>query len=316
MISEAPGKLFVIGEYAVLTGAPAVLVPVPQRARVEMASSDLPEVVICADRQSKHDMQSALQQLPLLRSVAETLAAADRLNRSSLTLDTSAFFREGRKLGLGSSAALTAALVRALLTDADETTLERQAIACHRRFQQGRGSGADVALAIAGRPVRFMTNAPTQAISLPESLHMLAVWTGDPASTTDFVSRFDAWRGAQGAAAQRLIEELHSICLAFIEACSTGNSSASIGAVDDYDQVLMTLSSASGLDFYSKPHQQLRNKVKSADCVYKPSGAGGGDFGLALSTDITSIQALSESLTAAGWYNFLLNADQSWSSHG
>src|SRR5690606_33624009 len=71
-----------------------------------------------------------------------------------IVLDTSAFFLKDRKLGLGSSAAALAALLGALwqavgATPADEASAFAALKAAHSGWQGG-GSGADLAVALAG----------------------------------------------------------------------------------------------------------------------------------------------------------------------
>ena len=45
MNASAPGKLFLVGEYAVLEGGPALLVPVKQRAEVTIEASNESQVI-------------------------------------------------------------------------------------------------------------------------------------------------------------------------------------------------------------------------------------------------------------------------------
>src|SRR5215468_7013869 len=96
MIATAPGKLILTGEYAVLDGAPAIVVAVDRRA--------------IARRNATPRGSS-----PFLVAVAEEIAArrgaSDPAARAALevSVDSTAFYNRAQKLGLGSSAAVTVA---------------------------------------------------------------------------------------------------------------------------------------------------------------------------------------------------------------
>ena len=79
-----------------------------------------------------------------MRSVG---AAADALPSSLvIDIDSRAGFDGGRKLGIGTSAAVCAALCAALLARCgSELATFPIALAAHRSAQGGRGSGIDVA---------------------------------------------------------------------------------------------------------------------------------------------------------------------------
>ena len=95
MIATAPGKLILTGEYAVLDGAPAIVIAVDRRAIA---------------RRNAIPRGSS----PFLIAVAEEIAArrgaADPAARAALeiSVDSTAFYNRAQKLGLGSSAAVVA----------------------------------------------------------------------------------------------------------------------------------------------------------------------------------------------------------------
>ena len=98
MIATAPGKLILTGEYAVLDGAPALVIAVDRRG----------------DRARARRARAAARRSSL--AVADELAArrgaADPAARAALEIavDSRAFYDDGAtKLGLGSSAAVTVA---------------------------------------------------------------------------------------------------------------------------------------------------------------------------------------------------------------
>jgi len=100
MKATAPGKLILTGEYAVLDGAPALVVAVNRR--------------VTASRHTGPRGSS-----PFLVAVAEEIArsygvdAPEARAAMEIVVDSSSFFLGNTKLGLGSSAAVTVAATAA-----------------------------------------------------------------------------------------------------------------------------------------------------------------------------------------------------------
>src|SRR5687767_8580508 len=96
LIATAPGKLILTGEYAVLAGAPAIVVAVDRRA---------------VARRNATPRGSSPFLLAVAVEIAERRGAADPAARAALeiSVDSTAFYDRMTKLGLGSSAAVTVA---------------------------------------------------------------------------------------------------------------------------------------------------------------------------------------------------------------
>ncbi len=302
--ATAPGKLFLLGEYAVLEGGPAILTPVPQRASVTLKPTG-GNVTIIADQSHTLPLTRAIDAFPLLNSLVSLNPDID-FHQVTLTLDTEAFFHHGQKLGLGSSAALTVACVSALQPALAPIALAAEADKCHRHFQGGVGSGADIALSAMAQPIMFTMGAAPTPVSLPSTLHMLAIWTGTPASTTDLVNRVYRWRDSMPDTYAQHIHALKETAKQAIQRLTDGDTVQLLTEISRYDQRLEQMSTDSGVNFYTSTHLEMRKKVESARCVYKPSGAGGGDFGIAYSTDATDLMTLAENLRGERIHNFVL----------
>jgi mevalonate kinase len=63
MNASAPGKLFLVGEYAVLEGGPALLVPVKRRAEVTIEASNESQVISYTTVVEKRSPEEALRLL-------------------------------------------------------------------------------------------------------------------------------------------------------------------------------------------------------------------------------------------------------------
>ncbi|MFT7220482.1 MAG: phosphomevalonate kinase, partial [Candidatus Azotimanducaceae bacterium] len=171
------------------------------------------------------------------------------------------------------------------------------------------GSGADIALSIADHCIIHQRDCLPQKVSLPAALNMLAIWTGEAASTTQYLNMIETWRDLNAGAYLSQMTCLHKIADATVAAVKTGDADLFLTTISQYDRQLDDLSSESGLNFYNPTHRELRKKVELLHCTYKPSGAGGGDFGIAYSTNHHELTSLADQLLADDRYCFFLTGD-------
>ena len=334
--ASAPGKLVLIGEYAVLFGAPAAVMAVDRRARVELEIS-------AGDRWSlavpglapepaefsidpggglnwEGDGRTAGERFGLVEELVRGLTGAGFLEPAALspaaaTLDTRAFFHDagsGRdKLGLGSSAALTVALASALVAWAGvETPPSPQwlqtLVDLHRGVQGGRGSGIDVAASLLGGVLRYQLDNQGQVSSavplrMPDDLHVLSIWTGRSASTGEFLRRLEVCGHEDSRAVEETLGRLGAISEDGVGALEDGCSATFLSAVGAFWQGLEDLGRVVGLPILSEEHRRLQRMAIECGASYKPSGAGGGDLGLVFSTEPGVIELARDRAQAAGF---------------
>lgn len=332
--ARAPGKLVIVGEYAVLHGAPgiSVAVDVCALARLELITGLGSELCISGsgERFGFHWGVAAKPRwtglspgafgLPLESCIA-TLGAhgllpqPEELPVCRIELDTSAFHGSDAagqriKLGLGSSAAVLVALMGALLKFVRAAPLPQDRLialccAAHRHLQGGIGSGIDVATAVTGGVIS-VDFTPTSdiphasSLAWPRKLHMLAVWSGASASTPAMLGRLQRYREQQAAACTAHMAQLGAISAQAVTAWREEDTGAVLEALDSYASALRNLDQAAGIGIYSDRHAALRDIALAHGAVYKTSGAGGGDFGIALSTSQQLQSALRQVYTAGG----------------
>lgn len=318
--STAPGKLILLGEYAVLERAPALVMAADRFAEVTLQTIssnycivtapdiDVPRLSFTFDATGKVTFNETigdktLKKLSFLLTVIEemqTLFNGDLNSLSSfeLLLDTSQFFNaEKQKLGLGSSAALTAALFSALchFRDANfDSFQQRQSIfkaslQIHRKAQKNMGSGIDIAASVFGGALKYQnidkefTDLPIyEKLTIPGDLHILFVWTGESASTTQFVRKVNEFKLKQLASFNGIITRMRFTSIAGIEAIREVNIDRFMNAVRQYYIAMDELGDKSGIPIVTEAHQKINELVAAEGCAYKPSGAGGGDIGIAI----------------------------------
>ena len=305
MIALAPGKLFIFGEYTVLEAGTALIYPAPFQAKTESLASPNSLVKTHSTHEATFNLSEALRQLPLLSAIAETIGVHFLKNKTTI-LDTRPFFKGKQKLGLGSSSALTVSTIKCLCPEIDiEKTIEL-ATRCHNLFQEKKGSGGDVALAAHGQPILFDRARGARPAARPEDLHLLAVWTGKSASTSEFLLKLDKWKMESKTLFHSKMEELAKISLSCACNVEEQNISNLIENIIKFDFELEAFSNTSQLHFYSDDHIRMKNESKKAGLAYKPSGAGGGDFGMSFSDDAQRIKKFSEHLSSKNIFNFIL----------
>lgn len=271
--ATAPGKLFICGEYAVLEGAPAIACAVGRQVRARLHQGGAREAREAAR------WREAATRLLLARGLGEAPAAA------RLEIDSSALYAaDGAKYGLGSSAAVAAAVTGAFLAlqgslPGREEQL-RLASALHRSLQGPGGSGVDVAASLHGGVIA-VCGGRVERLAWPAGLTCAVIWSGRSAGTPRALDRYrEALKeGSQRvrAAVKRLEEEAGAVKQAW-----RTSSREALDALAQYAAAWQELDRVAGLGVYSAPHRELLDLSRAAGCLYKPSGAGGGDCGLAL----------------------------------
>ena len=301
---SAPGKVVLFGEYAVLDGAPATVMAVNAHATCDLVPSNdhhwhfsssgfVSEPIHCIDSTLPDHASAGFVAAILTHWGINTLGDFSDQPLSVHT-DTTPFFHEHKKLGLGSSAATCTATYIALAETLNRQTSMQEALNIHRAWQGGKGSGLDVASCWHGGVIRFQ-NAQAKGLSWPEHLHWQIVWSGTSAATTDHIGHFDEWRQhADLSPLNRLCELSNQLC-----------NNPTLELIAAYQSALMDLDNAAKLKIFSAEHRELVKIAAGFGLVYKPCGAGGGDIGIAFADTKRQPKVLDNfrnAATTAGFY--------------
>jgi phosphomevalonate kinase len=77
-----------------------------------------------------------------------------------------------------------------------------------------------------------------------------------------------------------------------------------------YVDCLAEFDRAAALGIFGAPHRQLTRLARHAGVLYKPSGAGGGDMGVAFALDSAALATFAASARAAGFSLPAMEPDQ------
>lgn len=284
--ASAPGKLMISGEYAVLDGAVAVVASVGVRVRARWADEG--------------EVSAALPpEAAETRKLAEL--SAGTLSRA-LRIDASELRKAGKKLGLGSSAAASAAVAGAVLAsngfDLADPSVQRRALelalAGHKAIAP-EGSGADVAAAALGGFVRFRVEdgklAEAECVRFPDAIETRVVWTGKEARTSEFVRAVRAFEERDPRAFGFLRDDLRDQAARFAEAITRADVREILAATAAYGLGMGQLGRSAGVAIVTPELAQIARLAQQHGGAAKPSGAGGGDVAVAFFPDKDSALA-------------------------
>lgn len=268
----APGKVVVLGEYAVVDGAPAIVAAVDHGVAVRFVPG--PVRVVHTPYADSRFVDAALD-----AALAPTGTWQFTDHPARTTAD---------KPGLGGSASATVVAVhaaraaRGLPEDRDATWALATEVHHH---VQGSGSCIDVAASTYGGAVRFVRGERPTGVPCP-SLSVVA--SGRSAKTGPRVERYRAWDGRAAFCAESA-------------ALTDAFAADPIGAVRASRRLLERMAEAAGLDYRTDALDRLGDLAESFGGGGKPSGAGGGDSLIAVFPDDQAREAFEAAARALGF---------------
>jgi len=281
------GKVMLSGEYSVLYGGTAVLIPVPRYFYISEAEDS-----ICRDNNPV--TKSALQiSIPELRDFEMGNG------EPHLEIDRSEFFYEGPdarkiKLGLGSSAAEAVGIIALRFERAgrpwaeNKNAITKYAISAHRRAQKGRGSGADVAACAYQLPIKYRIRDDEFLIEVikeaadKERIPMALVWTSQAADSREMIARFENWRATGASESIHFFDRLLESGQKLADLWFKESSKVIYEQLDEYMELLEICLSAASIIYKLPIHRESETWAKANGGRAKPTGAGGGDMILLL----------------------------------
>lgn len=324
--TSAPGKLYIAGEYAVIErGYPAILVAVDQFIRVSLEEAldegsissygNLP--ILWTRDKGKLVLDQRDNRLFYIMSAIKIVEAyakeqGRKLHFYHLKVDSELETNKGRKYGLGSSAAVTVATVKALcifynISITDEELFKLAALA-HLEINNN-GSCGDVAASVYGGWISFKTfdkswlleQRKTNSISAllikewkelsieslipPKELKLVIGWTGSPSSTTSLVDNVNDKRIQNHIPYKRFLDNSKKCVEKMIIAFKENDIEEIQKQIQINRELLVNMGNDLDIIIETPLLRQLCNIALEFNGFGKSSGAGGGDCGIVIFKD-------------------------------
>lgn len=278
--ASAPGKIILFGEHAVVYNRPALAVPVTQvHADVEVSAStwagiwvDAPDISIQTDLTALptgHALRSTVEGVFRTLGISHHPALQIRIT-SSIPVAS----------GLGSGAAVSVALIRALSNHLGRPLDDEQVNRlCYEteKIHHGTPSGIDNTVITYSRPVYFVKGQPLETFQVKSPFTLVIANSGIPAPTRESVGDVRKLWEADPTTWERVFDEVGEIVRQARRAIEGGNR-AELGPLMDTNHALLQKMSVS-----SSRLDRLVGAAKSAGAEgAKLSGGGRGGNIIAL----------------------------------
>ncbi|MBB1079168.1 phosphomevalonate kinase [Limosilactobacillus sp. STM2_1] len=325
MITEkAPGKLYIAGEYAVVeNGYPAILVALDQfvTCSIEESTAEVGQII---SRQYNNDQLSwrrlgdqmvvdkrdnpfsyILSAIKVTEEYARTFSRDLRI--FNIHIDSQLDSANGKKYGLGSSAAVTVATVKALCRfynlPVDKDQIFKLAAIAHFEVQ-GNGSLGDVAASVYGGWISYHSfdrqwlaqqrkyldlktiidlpwpDLNIESLKAPQNLELLIGWTGKPASTSQLVDKISLFKARRQNEYHCFLEKSKACIQRMVDGFHRQDLETIKNEIRYNRDLLKQLGANSGVNIETAALQKLCQIAESFGGAAKTSGAGGGDCGI------------------------------------
>jgi mevalonate kinase len=293
----AYGKVILLGEHAVVYGAPALAAGIERGARAEATTLAPGEAsrlhlggdVIAADPASTDDRARAFAAL-----LAEGRAAVGVVVEATSELPAGG--------GLGSSAAIGVAAGRAVAGLFDpiiDGEAAARAAAWERVFH-GNPSGIDTAAAAIGGCFRFTREHGAHPIKVAAPLVLCIGWSGSASSTRTMVEGLARLRERKPEMVDKSIAGITALVANAALAVEAGDLRA-LGQLLDLNQMILA-----GLLLSTGPIEDLCATARAAGALgAKLTGAGGGGSVIALAEDDDAAAKVLDAWRGAGVSGFV-----------
>ena len=274
-------KALIFGEYAVMDGSPCLVVALSRRFEAECYPTPIKD----ADPQSQ-----AIAKLLELSSACHFRFHHD------------AFYEDGVKLGIGSSAAMFVAALHAASKRETFGTYDdvMKAVQAHRTYQEKLGSGVDVIASMLGGVllVKDCPQSPMICRLKPSVLPPFAILAShEAAPTKDFLLAAAAHQKDEAYLRSiAKLTELNRQFAAYLLARGDQTTSAAyrrtfLEHIEAYLPALDALQKALGRTILSESFEAVRKLAPKGRVAVKTSGAGGGDIMVAFALSEEELDA-------------------------
>ena len=300
---SAPGKLMLLGEHAVVYNRPCIVTAVGQRMFVTLETLSEPKFELeAADvkvtRYKKPFAQLGEGDIPKGATFVEvaTKNFTDKYPlQGGIRITTRSEFSS--LFGFGSSSASTVCVIKGL-TELTNTKLSNKAMfdLAYKTVLdiQGKGSGFDVAAAIYGGTLYFVTAGKVIAPLSVDLLPLIVGYSGIKADTVTLISRVNEFFANRQDRLNTMYDTIEVLVNQAKDALVNADWVRFGTAMNNNQGLLKELGVSTG-----KLDAMIQASLNEGAYGAKLSGAGGGDCMIALVSP-EKVQTVSEAITAVG----------------
>ena len=262
---SAPGSLMISGEHAVLHGYHALAGAVDRRIRVSLTPRKSDKIEIISALGNRCMPLTKIDASPPLQFIGSTLQRYSRNFKNGFTLKIEAEF--SATVGLGSSAAITAACLAAVATHCNGKTPDKNQLLNETvqiiREVQGRGSGSDAAASIYGGIILY--KATPQVLARYTTLPPIClIYAGYKTPTTQVIEFVENQRANTKDKFKALFDRI-DVCTMFANSALNDNNWNALGNALNRGQLMM--------EMLGVCDQHLQNIIDSLTAHEQISGA-------------------------------------------
>ena len=321
---KAPGKLYIAGEYAVVEkGYPAILFAVNKFLRVSLEEAFDEGSITSYDNQpiswkreqddrlilDKRDNRLAyvMASIKIVETYAKELGKDLEFYHFKVYSDLES--EEGKKYGLGSSAAVTVATVEVLCRhyNIEVSHMDIFKLASLAQLSiNAKGSCGDIAVSSFGGIILYKTfdrdwlrikrrkhsvsdmlrmdwpHLEIRRLDIPKDMQILIGWTGKPASTTRLVDKVDDNKIDKDRIYNEFLKNSKSLVENMVEGFLREDIDQIEENIDLAKEILVDMGKKLGVPIETEQLRLLSEIVKKYGGSGKSSGAGGGDCGIGI----------------------------------
>lgn len=335
ILEKAPGKLYIAGEYAVIEkNCPAIIVAINEFVYASIEKTDSNgtiyskqysnnsvewtrknnELVIDNRDNPFHYILSAIKYTE--QYVCEN---GGQLEFFDLKINSELDSEDGKKYGLGSSAAVTVATVKALLKfyqmPADNYLIYKLAAIAHFSVQ-GNGSLGDIAASVFGGWLAYQTfdkdwlkekltkmsltalvqqkwpNLKVTLLTPPADLQLLIGWSQQPALTARLVDQTSEEKADNQKFYQEFLQASQACVNKMIMGFEQQDLATIMAQIRVNRELLQQLAQMSNVQIEIPKLTKLIEIAEHNHGAAKTSGAGNGDCGIVIAGPMTNIDQM------------------------